>query len=651
MQQKFLILLLFLILSMVFLQYCGSSTSPEEGSTSNQNPDLVSKDIGPDGGELSSKDGKLTLEIPAGALGKMETINIEEISPNNLSSAFDTINVERAWKLGPDGLEFAVPVRVSIITDQQPMAGDSVTVQTQSVLSSGADGIAPLDSILIEANLDTEVVQIQALLSHFSYLQLIGPNGSGHSFYVNPGPPEKFVGDSWKIKWGVQDEKNVFPIFKERLSDHSQNPIRLNDPNVAGNDIPTGNEIEGESQFSEISAWHGSVTYNCFEEGTGTFAMESVWEEIAGFLPYDLKSRISQKINCKPVPKKSLTVNFTGNGTGNVTSSPEGIDCNTNDVSCTHDFEENTTVELTAAATGNSRFCGWDTGVDTEENPVVIVELDRDAEITACFEEQDTQTADISIHLTGPEDPVKPDEESNLEVTVKNNGPDDLPAGVTSIMLEFSEGVDYSLPEEDTLQCEESGNQFTCVPEGDEPFSAESEITFITRFTCQSSSDPCTITGEVQSTSADDPNPDNNKEQVEITVEEDGNSLNPEDIAGEWAYTLTVEESSCYAEDLAPAADISLIDEDNGTLEIAFDLILDPRVTGDVEQDGTFSGETPWIQTDDGLDYKFILEGTFTKNNQQFTFSGTMFNEIRDSETKETTCSRTYQADGEKTDE
>jgi len=655
MMRKFSPWILFII-SMFILQSC-SSTSSEGDSERNTNPNLVSKEIGPSGGEIQSKDGKLTLEFPEGALGSMETITIEEINPENLASEFDSINVERAWELGPDGLEFSVPANVTITTDQNPVIGDSISVQPQAVYLLDQDRVFPLDSILVEADLVDETVQIKALLSHFSPLVLeaaLDPpfiEIPREFFRVENVPEERKVGNPWIINITIKDIFSMGhlsdrPDFTGLLIDQSSSPVALTDPSISDM-IPLNSRVILESEGKEH---FGSVEYTCTEPGSGTFSMTSEWLN-AGFvspveLPFEQRARVKQKINCLPVPQKTLTVNFTGNGTGRVVSDPEGIDCTTEEESCSSNFDEGTEVILTANPSGDSSFCGWDTGADTESSETVKLILDRNATITACFEKQESQTADVGINLSGPDNPVKPDEKSNLEVTVKNDGPDDVPPGETSIMLEFSEGLDFEIPEDDEVTCEASANQITCVPKSDDPFSAESEITFVTEFTCQSSSNSCTISGDVQ-TPLEDTDPENNMDEVVITVNEDG-SINPKDIEGQWLYNLNVVESTCYTEDLTPDTEITLVDEENGTLEIAFDLILDPKVTGNVEQDGAFSGETPWIHTQDDLDFKFILEGMFEKNNQDFTFSGTMLNEIRDSESLETTCSRTYNAEGEK---
>jgi hypothetical protein len=52
----------------------------------------------------------------------------------------------------------------------------------------------------------------------------------------------------------------------------------------------------------------------------------------------------------------ALTVEFTGTGSGTVTSAPLGLSCNG---TCTASFPSGTSVTLTATPTGSSSFGGW----------------------------------------------------------------------------------------------------------------------------------------------------------------------------------------------------------------------------------------------------------------------------------------------------
>ena len=52
----------------------------------------------------------------------------------------------------------------------------------------------------------------------------------------------------------------------------------------------------------------------------------------------------------------TLTVTKTGGGSGQVTSTPPGINCGT---TCSHSYAAGTLVTLTATPAKNSTFTGW----------------------------------------------------------------------------------------------------------------------------------------------------------------------------------------------------------------------------------------------------------------------------------------------------
>ncbi len=92
--------------------------------------------------------------------------------------------------------------------------------------------------------------------------------------------------------------------------------------------------------------------------------------ELLGYGPLDYPSGIP------------LTVAKTGTGDGTVTSSPAGIDCGTE---CSHDFETDEEVILSAAPDSHSRFTGW-TGCEEEPSPNECkLTMDEEHEVSASF--------------------------------------------------------------------------------------------------------------------------------------------------------------------------------------------------------------------------------------------------------------------------
>ena len=95
---------------------------------------------------------------------------------------------------------------------------------------------------------------------------------------------------------------------------------------------------------------------------------------------YDVKANI---LGGSTNPEnRTLTVSMDGSGTGNVTSSPAGI--NTSSGIYSFDFSENTIVTLNAAPAEGSTFSNWTGGVEGV-NASVNVTMDADKNITANF--------------------------------------------------------------------------------------------------------------------------------------------------------------------------------------------------------------------------------------------------------------------------
>ncbi len=68
----------------------------------------VVKNIGPEGGSIQSSDGKLTIEIPQGALATGTAVGIEPVSNTNIAG------IGGAYRLTPHGQTFAKPVTITL---------------------------------------------------------------------------------------------------------------------------------------------------------------------------------------------------------------------------------------------------------------------------------------------------------------------------------------------------------------------------------------------------------------------------------------------------------------------------------------------------------------------------------------------------------
>ncbi|HEY8082569.1 MAG TPA: hypothetical protein VIE64_03290 [Solirubrobacterales bacterium] len=88
--------------------------------------------------------------------------------------------------------------------------------------------------------------------------------------------------------------------------------------------------------------------------------------------------------NCTPpyCPSFTVTVKKVGSGSGNVVSSPAGIDCGPQ---CSASFEEQSTVVLSASAAPGSTFVGWFGGGCSGTGNCVLKIPRYNVKVTAAF--------------------------------------------------------------------------------------------------------------------------------------------------------------------------------------------------------------------------------------------------------------------------
>lgn len=113
--------------------------------------------IGPAGGELRSEDGRLTVSVPAGALNSTVTVGVEPISNRA------PLGLGRGYRLTPEGVNFAKPVKLTFSYDNVVLTGSAA--EFLWITSQKPDGTW-------EGHLDSEVDVASRTLStettHFS---------------------------------------------------------------------------------------------------------------------------------------------------------------------------------------------------------------------------------------------------------------------------------------------------------------------------------------------------------------------------------------------------------------------------------------------------------------------------------------------------
>jgi hypothetical protein len=80
---------------------------------------IVSKEIGEVGGSVTSADGRLTVDIPAGALTESTMISIQPISSTL------PMGIGDAYRLSPEGQIFSLPATITFNYDDTALRGSS----------------------------------------------------------------------------------------------------------------------------------------------------------------------------------------------------------------------------------------------------------------------------------------------------------------------------------------------------------------------------------------------------------------------------------------------------------------------------------------------------------------------------------------------
>jgi len=213
----------FIILLLIFSYISCDSESQKQ---------VVEALVGPDGGTVTSADGKLTIEIPPGALSEDTRIGITRINSSDLPPEFEGLDPDLAYLLEPDGLEFNVPVTASLALDDQPVQEDGSLSAALVLLITSSEGMLEvLENLTVEVDGDANTTTVSGELSHFSPLvdEIGGITGTvegvpdslepGSTFLVDVtitrppldrfrliGPPETP---------GVYADKSLFPITSE----------------------------------------------------------------------------------------------------------------------------------------------------------------------------------------------------------------------------------------------------------------------------------------------------------------------------------------------------------------------------------------------------------------------------------------------------
>jgi hypothetical protein len=261
---------------------------------------VTSKVIGSSGGSLASTDGRISLEVPAGALSKDETVSIQEIE-NHANG-----KLGKAFRLTPKGVTFAKPVTLTFALEDSQVQG--VAIEALKVAYQTSSGVWAMPKT---QQFDAATGKLSVQTTHFSDwsavagIQLVPGSGvlkTGQSLILqlavctvedDPNNPlDGVIGDCSKLSLSGQAKNwSVNGIAGGNSSIGTLAPDSLKGSAVytAPAQLPSRNPVAVSVEWShpsfgqtlmvsnitvqQESAWQGTVTYT--EKGSMTIPAKS----------------------------------------------------------------------------------------------------------------------------------------------------------------------------------------------------------------------------------------------------------------------------------------------------------------------------------------------------------------------------------------
>ncbi|MFN1836055.1 InlB B-repeat-containing protein [Balneola sp. MJW-20] len=391
------------ILVLILIASCGKN-NPASGNENDPpgppaDPGIATKDIGPAGGSLTSKDGLLTLNFPAGALGNVESITVEKVTADDLGSEFDELlqasGISDVYELGPDGLQFDEPVGIVYGSSQNPThSDDSLKFNSEYLFTSSGGNIELLDSLMTTVDFENGTIQISGNLDHFSPLVTSQVN-DGVSFFVFDVP------DELELEQSFEARAEIYDSYAGSQPDIISLPGPASYEDKSGTPIVAGfSPLVADLAPDTSNGFKGSFEYSCNDIGLGVYAallsVNVTFNFESGAINAESFATFRTTVDCieKALPKKDLVVSLDGSGSGTVVSDPEGIDC---PGECENSFTENNDVILDANPAEGSKFTGWtgDIGSNNADDPLITLTMDQDRSVTAIFDEIPSYTLTV----------------------------------------------------------------------------------------------------------------------------------------------------------------------------------------------------------------------------------------------------------------
>jgi hypothetical protein len=253
---------------------------------------LASATIGPDGGTVTSHDGRLELDIPAGALDAPTEITIDGAAPSSLPDAFDDAFVDEVYQLGPGGAVFDPPIHVKYEPRAETVTAtdSSVTFDYPLLVTEAGGSPESLVDLHARYELETGDAEITGTLAHFSPLAVLSETNKGVTLTIQDFPTEHDVDSPpFDAKMVISTETNFLELEK---------PVDIkyeDDPQCDFTALPVAND----PWTSVGNTWVAPIQGEC-NDGGDVCRVEFqalLHQEYAGF-PAEVWFWIVGKIKC-----------------------------------------------------------------------------------------------------------------------------------------------------------------------------------------------------------------------------------------------------------------------------------------------------------------------------------------------------------------
>jgi hypothetical protein len=230
--------------------------TPAEGATATPVED--------EGRTVTSDDGKLTLDIPPGALDEEIAISITAVPLEELPEELQALRGAGAgYRLEPDALEFSKPVAVTLELARDELEGEPTDgITAYGLVSFTAGGERELlDELRTEASLGEDTVVIRGELSHFSWL---GRTKGSLTVRLEEVQREQPAAGQFQAKatWSNTDTSGTVTLGSGVAEYLASGSVQVaGDVFAVQDDIAPGQEVEGGTLYECSGSQQGPGSY------------------------------------------------------------------------------------------------------------------------------------------------------------------------------------------------------------------------------------------------------------------------------------------------------------------------------------------------------------------------------------------------------